>query len=185
MLSQNCRTWLKWSSYDAGASRVLTASATWAGTSTNAPSRAPPAKNGQPPSSEFGLYGATPPCTACWWKPSRSMSLTGACGRLIGIWVKFGPPSRVSWVSTYEKSRAWSSGSLVTSMPGTRLPTWKATCSVSAKKFVGLCVSVSRPIGCTGASSSGTSLVGSSRSMPSKVSSAVSGKTCMPSSHCG
>ena len=23
----------------------------------------------------------------------------GACGRLIGIWEKFGPPSRVSWVS--------------------------------------------------------------------------------------
>ena len=92
MLSQNWRAWLKWSSYDAGASRVFTDSATRAGTSMNAPSRGPPAKNGQPPSSEFGLYGATPPWTASWWKPSRSMSLTGACGRLIGIWVKFGPP---------------------------------------------------------------------------------------------
>ena len=38
---------------------------------------------------------------------------------------------------------------------------------------------------CTGASSSGTSLVGSSRSMPSNVWSSVSGKTWTPSSHCG
>ena len=38
---------------------------------------------------------------------------------------------------------------------------------------------------CTGASSSGTILVGSSRSMPSKVSSGVSGKTWMPRSHSG
>ena len=45
--------------------------------------------------------------------------------------------------------------------------------------------SVSRPSGCTGASSSGTSLVGSSRSMPSKVWSSVSSKACTPSSHCG
>ena len=79
-------------------SRVFVASATRAATSTNAPSSAP-AWNGQPPSSEFGLYGATPPWTADWWNPSRSMSLTGACGRLIGSWWKFGPPSRVSWVS--------------------------------------------------------------------------------------
>ena len=62
---------------------------------------------------------------------------------------------------------------------------WKATCSVSAKKLVGLRLSVSVPIGCTGASSSGTILVGSSRSMPSKVSSWVSGKTWTPSSHSG
>ena len=32
-------------------------------------------------------------------------------------------------------------------MPGTRWPRWKATCSTSAKKFVGLASSVSRPIG--------------------------------------
>ncbi len=70
-------------------------------------------------------------------------------------------------------------------MPGTRWPTWKATCSVSAKKLVGLAFSVSRPMGWTGASSSGTIFVGSSRSMPSKVCSGVSGKTWMPSSHCG
>ena len=68
----------------------------------------------------------------------------------MGIWAKFGPPSRVSWVSTYEKSLAWSSGSSVTSMPGTRLPRWKATCSVSAKKLVGFAVSVSSPMGWTG-----------------------------------
>ena len=60
-------------------------------------------------------------------------------------------------------------------MPGTRLPTWKATCSVSAKKFVVLAVNVSRPIGCTGAISSGTIFVGSSRSIPSNVCSGVSG----------
>ena len=113
------------------------------------------------------------------------MSLTAACGRLIGICVKFGPPSRVSCVSTYEKSRPCNSGSLVTSMPGGRWPRWKATCSVSAKKFVGVRLSTSRPTGCTGASSSGTIFVGSSRSMPAKVSSGVSGKTWMPSSHSG
>ncbi len=70
-------------------------------------------------------------------------------------------------------------------MPGTRWPTWKATCSVSAKKLDGLRLRVSRPIGLTGASSSGTIFVASSRSMPSKVCSGVSGKVWMPSSHCG
>ena len=58
-----------------------------------------PATNGQPPSRLFGRYAATPPCTASWWKPSRSMSFTAACGRLIGIWFQLGPPSRVIWVS--------------------------------------------------------------------------------------
>ena len=41
------------------------------------------------------------------------------------------------------------------------------------------------PTNCTGHSSSGTSLVGSSRSMPSKVCSGVSGMICRPSSHSG
>ncbi len=81
--------------------------------------------------------------------------------------------------------RAASSGSSVTSIPGTRCPVWKATCSVSAKKFVGFAVSVRVPIGCTGASSSGTILVGSSRSMPSNVCSGVSGKVWTPRSQCG
>ncbi|CAM5554107.1 hypothetical protein STENM223S_08773 [Streptomyces tendae] len=96
-----------------------------------------------------------------------------------------GPPSRVICVSRYENSRPASSGSSVTSIPGTRCPTWKATCSVSAKKLDGLRFSVSSPTGCTGASSSGTMLVGSSRSMPSKVCSGLSGNVWMPSSHCG
>ena len=65
-----------------------------------APPSVSPAKNGQPPSSELGWYGRHAGVTAVWWKPSRSMSLTGACGRLIGIWLKLGPPSRVSCVST-------------------------------------------------------------------------------------
>ena len=99
MLSQNSRAWLKWSSNDAESSRTLAPAATAWGTSRKAPS-ASPATNGQPPSSELGRYGATPPWTAVWCMPSRSMSLTGACGRLIGSWLKFGPPSRVSWVST-------------------------------------------------------------------------------------
>src|SRR5215210_3376174 len=70
-------------------------------------------------------------------------------------------------------------------MPGTRWPVWKATCSVSAKKLVGFPLSTSVPMICTGASSSGTILVGSSRSMPSNASSGVSGKTWMPRSHSG
>ena len=184
MLFQKSRAWLKWSSYDAGASRTLLPWATTTGRSVKGRSSAP-AWNGHPPSNEFGLYGAMPACTPCWWNPSRSMSLTGACGRLIGICEKFGPPSRVSWVSTYENNRAWSSGSSVTSIPGTRLPTWKATCSVSAKKLVGLPLSVSMPTGCTGASSSGTNLVGSSRSIPSNIWSGSSGMTCTPSSQAG
>ncbi len=86
MLSQNCRAWLKWSSNDAGCARTLVLSATRAGRCSKAPATSAPAWNGQPPSSELGRYGATPACTACWWKPSRSMSLTGACGRLTGSW---------------------------------------------------------------------------------------------------
>ena len=50
--------------------------------------------------------------------PSRWLLCTGATGALIGISWKFGPPRRVSWVSTYEKRRPCSSGSLVKSMPG-------------------------------------------------------------------
>ncbi len=97
-LSQIRRGWLKWSANEAGASRTFAEAATGVGYSTKACSPAP-AKNGQPPSSKFGLYGATPLCTASWWKPSRSMSLTGAWVRLIGIWAKFGPPRRVICVS--------------------------------------------------------------------------------------
>ncbi len=54
MLSQNRRAWLKWSEKEAGASRTLRAAGSSTGTSTKAPVSAP-AKNGQPPSSEFGL----------------------------------------------------------------------------------------------------------------------------------
>ena len=50
---------------------------------------------------------------SCWkWA-------TGHFGALTGMCVKFGPPSRLSWVSRYEKLRPCSSGSLVKSMPGT------------------------------------------------------------------
>ncbi len=184
MLRQNLRGWLKWSANVSGASRTFFDCGTVNGTSTNAPSSAP-AVNGQPPSRELGRYGATPVCTASWWKPSRSMSLTGACVRLTGICAKLGPASRVICVSRYENSRPASSGSSVTSMPGTRWPGWNATCSVSAKKFDGFRFSVSSPIGCTGASSSGTRFVGSSRSIPSNVCSGLSGNVWMPSSHCG
>ncbi len=41
---------------------------------------------------------------ACWPNPSRWFELTGERGRLIGSWSKFGPPSRVSWVSRYHTS---------------------------------------------------------------------------------
>ena len=53
------------------------------------------------------------------------------------------------------------------------------------EEVAGLRFSVMRPIGCTGTSSSGTSLVESSRSMPSKYWSSLSGITCTPSSHSG
>ena len=63
---------------------------------------------------------------------------------------------------------------------------WKATCSVSAKKFVGFASSVSgsdRPA--PAPAPPGTSLVESRRSMPSNIWSGVSGKIWMPSSHAG
>ena len=80
---------------DVGASRVFTDFGNGCTTSTSGRSSML-ASNGLPPSSVLGLYGAAPPCTACWWNPSRNMSFTGACGRLIGIWLKFGPASLVS-----------------------------------------------------------------------------------------
>ncbi len=76
------------------------------------------------------------------------------------------------------------SGSLVKSMPGTTLPTQKATCSVSAKKLSGLRFSVSLPTRRTGTSSSGRSLVASSRSKP-YFSSSFSSTICTPSSYSG
>jgi hypothetical protein len=98
MLNQNSRAWLKWSSKDTAASRTLRAAGTSTGTSMYAPVSAP-ARNGQPPSRELGRYGATPRCTAVWCMPSRSMSFTGACVRLIGICPKSGPPSLLIRVS--------------------------------------------------------------------------------------
>lgn len=53
MLRQNRRAWLKWSSNVAESSRSFTPSGTRTGRSSNAPSLSP-ARNGQPPSSEFG-----------------------------------------------------------------------------------------------------------------------------------
>ena len=102
----------------------------------------------------------------------------------MGISWKLGPPSRMSCVSVYENRRPCSSGSLVKSMPGTRCPGWNATCSVSAKKLSGLRSSVSLPMRCTGTSSSGMSLVGSSRSK-SNACSSFSSTICTPSSHSG
>ena len=69
-------------------------------------------------------------------------------------------------------------------MPGTRLPVWKATCSVSRKKLSGIRSRVSTPTVRTGTSSSGISLVASSTSK-AKRSAKSSSKTCTPSSHCG
>ena len=51
-------------------------------------------------------------CPSCWkWATGTSGALTGMC-------VKLGQPSRLSWVSRYEKLRPCSSGSFVKSMPG-------------------------------------------------------------------
>ncbi len=69
-------------------------------------------------------------------------------------------------------------------MPGTTFAVWKATCSVSAKKFSGLRSSTIRPIGRTGTCSSGMIFVGSSRSK-SNANSSSSGTSCTPSSHSG
>src|SRR2546427_5060735 len=57
--------------------------------------------------------------------------------------------------------RPASRGSLEKSMPGTTCSAQNATCSVSAKKLSGLRFKTMRPIGRTGTSSSGMSLVAS------------------------
>ena len=106
--------------------------------SGNETNPAVPAWNGQPPPSEFGSYATRPRLMVWRCMPSRWLLWTAATGALIGISWKFGPPSRVSWVSTYEWMRPWSSGSLVKSMPGTTCAVQNATCSVSAKKLSGL-----------------------------------------------
>ena len=59
---------------------------------------------------------------------------------------------------------ATSNGSLLKSSPGTMCAVQNATCSVSAKKLSGLRLSTMRPIGVSGTSSSGMSLVASSTS---------------------
>jgi hypothetical protein len=69
-------------------------------------------------------------------------------------------------------------------MPGTICPTWKAICSVSAKKLSGFLFNVILPIFCTGTSSSGISLVGS-RISKSNLCSSSSETICTPSSHSG
>ena len=70
------------------------------------------------------------------------------------------------------------------SMPGTTFCVQNATCSVSAKKLSTLRLSTSLPIGRTGMSSSGISLVASSTSK-SKPSANSSSNSCTPSSHSG
>ena len=69
-------------------------------------------------------------------------------------------------------------------MPGTMLPGWKATCSVSAKKLSGFRLSIMRPMISTGRTSSGISLVASSTSK-SKSSASSSLKDWMPKSNSG
>ena len=81
---------------------------------------------------------------AMW--PSCWKWATGHFGALTGRWVKLGLPSRLSWVSRYEKLRPCSRGSLLKSMPGTTFWVQKATCSVSAKKLSTVRSSTSRPI---------------------------------------
>src|SRR3546814_4486257 len=51
-------------------------------------------------------------CPSCW------KCAIGHLGALIGIWVKFGLPNLLIWVSRYEKLRPCSSGSFEKSMPG-------------------------------------------------------------------
>ena len=69
-------------------------------------------------------------------------------------------------------------------MPGTTCAVQKATCSVSAKKFSGLRFRTILPMGVTGTSSSGISLVESSTSKLN-LSASASVKVCTPNSHSG
>ncbi len=80
--------------------------------------------------------------------------------------------------------RPASNGSLEKSRPGTMCAVQNATCSVSAKKLSGLRFSTMRPTGCTGTSSSGTSLVASSTSKLN-LSACFSVNSCTPSSYSG
>ncbi|MNV64911.1 hypothetical protein D3C71_1575760 [compost metagenome] len=143
-----------------------------------------PAWNGQPPASEFGSYATRPRWMAWRCMPSRWLLCTGASGALMGISWKFGPPRREICVSTYEWMRPASSGSLEKSIPGTTCAVQNATCSVSAKKLSGLRLSTMRPMGRTGTSSSGISLV-ASRMSKLNASPCSSVNTCTPSSYSG
>src|SRR3546814_10668528 len=97
-------------------------------------------------------------CPSCW------KCAIGHLGALIGIWVKFGLPNLLIWVSRYEKLRPCSSGSFEKSMPGGTFCVQKATCSVSAKKLSTTRSSTTRPTNRIGTSSSGMILVASSTS---------------------
>src|SRR3546814_4306187 len=94
-------------------------------------------------------------CPSCW------KCAIGHLGALIGIWVKFGLPNLLIWVSRYEKLRPCSSGSFEKSMPGGTFCVQKATCSVSAKKLSTTRSSTNRPTTRIGTSSSGMILVAS------------------------
>ena len=135
---------------------------------SGSPAAPPSTRNSEPVRQRVRLVAdAAPARWSMRCVPSRWKLWNGQTPRLIGSSWKLGPPRRDSCVSVYENSRPCSSGSLLKSMPGTTWPGWKATCSVSAKKLSGLRLSTSRPTTCTGTSSSGISLVGSSRSKPS------------------
>ena len=178
--------WLKWSSNEAGAARTLT---TLRPAAAPRRSRRAPASGGERARRRRGSSAGTarrPRARRVWCMPSRSMSLTGACGRLIGSWreVRATEPGELG-VEVGEQPRLQQrvvgdvdAGHEVPEVEGHLLGLGEVVGRVARSR-------VSRPTGCTGASSSGTSLVGSSRSMPSNVWSAVSGNTWMPSSHCG
>ena len=110
--------------------------------------------------------------------------MTGHTGALMGNWVKLVLPSRLSWVSRYEKFLPCRSGSLVKSIPGTTFWVQNATCSVSSKTLSTTRLSVIRPTTRTGTCSSGMILVESSTSN-SKESANSSSNSCTPRSHWG
>ena len=89
MLSQNSRAWLKWSSNDAGSSRTLAPGHGLRHVEERAVGVA--GDEGAAAVERVRPVRRDPAVHGVLVMPSRSMSLTGACGRLIGSWLKFGP----------------------------------------------------------------------------------------------
>ena len=184
MLNQNWRAWLKWSSNDAGLARTLAASATRTGTSRNAPVIRS-CEEGAAAVQRVGLVRRDAAVDRVLVE-AVAQHVVDRCMRAVDRDLREVRPAQPGQLGVDVGEQAGLHQRVVGDVDPGRQMTDVEGDLLGLREEVGrVGVEGGRPIRCTAASSSGTILVGSSRSMPANIWSSVSSNTWMPSSHCG